>query len=93
MANTALGGGVNADGIKEHPRLGLKTQEQGGAKVDSAGAKILGKDALPLPLPPSMCLPSSLPSPIYCWTGRKSGSGFSDRPREPLAVFASLDRF
>jgi hypothetical protein len=34
---------VNVDGIEERPRLGLKTQEQGGAKVDSAGAKILGK--------------------------------------------------
>ena len=28
----------------------------------------------------------------YCWTGRKSGSGFSDRPRGVLGVFASLDR-
>jgi hypothetical protein len=29
----------------------------------------------------------------YCWTGRKSSSGLSDRPREPLGVFASLERF
>jgi hypothetical protein len=29
-----------------HPRLGLNTQDQGGAKVDSAGAA-LGEDALP----------------------------------------------
>jgi hypothetical protein len=29
----------------------------------------------------------------YCWTGRKSSSGFSDRPPAALGVFASLDRF
>jgi hypothetical protein len=44
-----------------HPRLGLKTQDQGGAKVDSAGAA-LGEDALSLPLPlaPPIDLPSFL---------------------------------
>jgi hypothetical protein len=29
----------------------------------------------------------------YGWTGRQSSSGFINRPREPLGVFASLDRF
>jgi hypothetical protein len=29
----------------------------------------------------------------YGWTGRKSSSGFSDRPPAALGVFASLDRF
>jgi hypothetical protein len=29
----------------------------------------------------------------YGWTGQQSSSGFCDRPREPLVVFASLDRF
>jgi hypothetical protein len=29
----------------------------------------------------------------YCWIGHKPGSGFSDRPRGVLGVFASLDRF
>jgi hypothetical protein len=29
----------------------------------------------------------------YCWTGHKSGSGFSDKARATLGVFASLDRF
>jgi hypothetical protein len=28
----------------------------------------------------------------YGWTGQRSGSGFSDRPRGVLGVFASLDR-
>jgi hypothetical protein len=28
-----------------------------------------------------------------CWTGHKSGSGFSDKARATLGVFASLDRF
>jgi hypothetical protein len=41
-----------------HPRLCLKTQDQGGAKIDSAGAA-LGEDALSLPLLPSICLPPS----------------------------------
>jgi hypothetical protein len=30
---------------------------------------------------------------FYGWTGQQSSSGFCDRPREPLGVFASLDRF
>jgi hypothetical protein len=64
MANTALGGGVHVDGIEEHPRVGLKTpEEQGGTKVDSAGAEFLGTDALASPSPP-IDLPSFLPSPI-----------------------------
>ena len=59
-----LGGGVHVDGIEEHPRVGLKTpEEQGGAKVDSAGAEFLGTDALASPSPP-IDLPSFLPSPI-----------------------------
>ena len=42
--------------------VGCTAQDQGGAKVDSAGAA-LGEDALSLPLLPSICLPSShLPS-------------------------------
>jgi hypothetical protein len=28
----------------------------------------------------------------YGWIGQQSGSGFSDRPRGVLGVFASLDR-
>jgi hypothetical protein len=62
VATSGILRAVNVGGIEEHPRLGLKTQDQGGAKVDSAGA-VLGEDALPLPLLPSICLPSShLPS-------------------------------
>ena len=66
MANTTLGGGgrMHVDGIEENPRVGLKTpEEQGGAKVDSAGANFLGTDALASPSPP-IDLPSFLPSPI-----------------------------
>jgi hypothetical protein len=29
----------------------------------------------------------------YGWTGQQPSSGFFDRPREPLGVFASSDRF
>jgi hypothetical protein len=29
----------------------------------------------------------------YGWIGQQSGSGFINRPREPLGAFASLDRF
>ena len=29
----------------------------------------------------------------YGWIGQQPGSGFINRPREPLGVFASLDRF
>jgi hypothetical protein len=29
---------------------------------------------------------------VYGWTGQQSGSGFSDRPRPALGVFASSDR-
>ena len=43
-----------------HPRLGLKTQDQGGAKVDSAGAA-LGENALcPVSSSPPIDLPSFL---------------------------------
>jgi hypothetical protein len=34
-----------------------------------------------------------LATPPYGWTGQRSSSGLSDRPREPLGVLASLDRF
>jgi hypothetical protein len=30
---------------------------------------------------------------LYGWIGQQSSSGFLDRPREPLGVFASSDRF
>jgi hypothetical protein len=52
---------IGDDSEAGYPRLGLKPQDQGGAKVDSAGAA-LGEDALSLPLLPSICLPSSAPS-------------------------------
>jgi hypothetical protein len=29
----------------------------------------------------------------YGWIGQQPGSGFINRPREPLGVFASLGRF
>jgi hypothetical protein len=40
----------------------------------------------------SLVSPPSSPPRSYGWIGQESSSGFSDRPRGVLGVFASLDR-